>query len=68
MTACIHDDERIERYRQAVFRMLECVSPEASNSDFHDAINEVLMSRKHITKKEMNKIKWNKYDNLQTRR
>lgn len=65
MITCIHDDERIDKYRQAVFKMLECVSPEASNSDFHDAVNNVILTRKHISDKEMKTIKWNKYGNMQ---
>lgn len=53
----------IEAYRQAVFRMLECVSPICTTEQFHDAVNEVIIKRKALGEDlDDLKINWNKYE------
>lgn len=56
--------DKIEAYRQAVFRMLECVSPESTHAQFHDAVNNVILKRKALGDVDINKlgINWNKYE------
>lgn len=52
--------EAIEQYKQAVLRMYRFVSPEVSHTDFHDAVNAVILARAELCKHnvDIKKIKW----------
>lgn len=57
-------EDKIEAYRQAVFRMVECLSPECTDTQFHDSVNNVIIKRKALGDVDINKIgiNWNKYE------